>query len=378
MENFINVFIFIIYMFKIKAEENSARVGVLDTRHGKIETPFFMPVATKLNVKLISPLDLRKLNVDAVIANALLLYLKPGLDLVNKFNGVHKLMNFDGVIFTDSGGFQMISDNFLISINEKSAKFRDPFTKKIIEMYPEKNMDIQERLKSDVAMCLDYMPRYGDDLDKIKKSVELTYEWAKRCKESHKDDKQLLFGIVQGGINIKLREKSAELITSLGFDGYGIGGLAIGESKEELRKIVDSVINKLPKNKPRYLMGVGSIPEILENIEKGIDCFDSCYATRHGRHAVAFTKKGEIRLEKAIYKEDFNPIEKECDCEVCKNYSRAYINYLIKINEYNWMRLVSLHNIYFIQNLFKEIKNAIKENNFKKFKEGYLKKFSKI
>ncbi|MBU2639929.1 MAG: tRNA guanosine(34) transglycosylase Tgt [Nanoarchaeota archaeon] len=363
-------------MFEVKYSDGEARIGSFETRHGRIETPFFMPVATKLSVKLIEPKELKPLNVEAIISNALLLYLRPGLELIKKFKGVHGLMGFDKVIFTDSGGFQMISDKFLVDINEKKCRFRDPYTKKIIDMYPEKNMDIQERLRSDVAMCLDYMPRHGDSLEKIKKSVKITYEWGKRCKESHADSKQKLFGIIQGGLSKELREKSCELMKSLDFDGYAIGGLAIGENKEELKKVIDNVVKKLPKEKPRYLMGVGSIPEIFENIEKGIDCFDSCYVTRHARHAVAFTKKGEIRLEKGIYKEDFNPIEKDCKCDICKNYSRAYINYLIKINEYNWMRLVSLHNIYFIQNLIKEIKEAIKEKRFKEFKKEYLSRSS--
>jgi queuine tRNA-ribosyltransferase len=363
-------------MLEVKFNDKKARVGEFETRHGKIETPFFMPVATKLNVKLIAPHELKELNVNAVISNALLLYLKPGLDYVKKFKGIHNLMGYDGVMFTDSGGFQMISDDFLVGINEKKCRFRDPYTKRVIDMYPEKNMDIQERLGSDVAMCLDYMPRYTDDIETIKKSVKLTYEWGKRCKESHLDDKQKLFGIVQGGLNKELRLKSLELMKSLDFDGYAVGGLAIGESKEEMKKIVDVVADKLPKDKMRYLMGVGSIPEIIENIGKGIDCFDSCYVTRHARHAIAFTKNGEIRLEKGIYKEDMNPIEKECKCEVCKNYSRAYINYLMKINEYNWMRLISLHNIYFVQELIKEIKINIKENNFEKFKKEYLSTFS--
>src|SRR3989344_3544660 len=302
-------------MLKLKFEDKKARVGIFETRSGKIETPFFMPVATSLNVRLISPKDLDNLNVKAVISNALLLYLRPGLEMVDKFKGIHKLMNFDKIIYTDS-------------------------------------------------------------LETIKKSVKLTYEWGKRCKEAHKDNKQKLFGIVQGGIDKNLRKKSAELMTSLDFDGYSIGGLAIGESRNELKLAVDSAVKYLPKDKIRYLMGVGSIPEILENIGKGVDCFDSCYATRHARHAVAFTSNGEIRLEKAKHREDFNPIEKNCECEICKNYSRAYIHYLIKIHDYSWKRLVSMHNIKFIQNLLEKAKTEIKENNFEKFKKNYLVRFS--
>src|SRR3989338_2883450 len=363
-------------MLKLKFEDKKARVGIFETRSGKIETPFFMPVATSLNVRLISPKDLDNLNVKAVISNALLLYLRPGLEMVDKFKGIHKLMNFDKIIFTDSGGFQMISEDLLVEINEKKAKFKDPYSGRVVEMNPEKNMEIQERLGSDVAMCLDYMPRYKDSLETIKKSVKLTYEWGKRCKEAHKDNKQKLFGIVQGGIDKNLRKKSAELMTSLDFDGYSIGGLAIGESRNELKLAVDSAVKYLPKDKIRYLMGVGSIPEILENIGKGVDCFDSCYATRHARHAVAFTSNGEIRLEKAKHREDFNPIEKNCECEICKNYSRAYIHYLIKIHDYSWKRLVSMHNIKFIQNLLEKAKTEIKENNFEKFKKNYLVRFS--
>lgn len=364
-------------MFNLKFEDKKARIGVFETRSGKVETPFFMPVATSLNVRLVSPKDLENLNVKAAISNSLLLYLRPGLDMIDKFKGIHNLMNFKGTIFTDSGGFQMISEDLLIDINEKKARFKDPYSGRVVEMYPEKNMDIQERLGSDVAMCLDYMPRYKDNLETIKKSVKLTYEWGKRCRESHKDDKQKLFGIVQGGINKSLRKKSAELMTSLNFDGYSIGGLAIGESKGELRFAIDSAIKYLPKDKIRYLMGVGSIPEILENIGKGVDCFDSCYATRHARHAVAFTSDGEIRLEKAKHKEEFKPIEDDCKCEVCENYSRAYINYLISIHDYSWKRLVSMHNIRFIQDLLEKVKISIKESNFEKFSKDYIHNFGK-
>jgi len=362
-------------MFNLEFEDEKARVGVFETRSGKVETPFFMPVATSLNVRLISPKDLENLNVKAVISNALLLYLRPGLDMIDKFKGVHKLMNFKGTIFTDSGGFQMISEGLLIDINEKKARFKDPYSGRVVEMDPEKNMEIQERLKSDVAMCLDYMPRYNDSLETIKKSVKLTYDWGKRCLEAKEDDKQKLFGIVQGGIDKNLRKKSAELMTSLDFDGYSIGGLAIGESRDELKLALDSAIKYLPKDKIRYLMGVGSIPEILENIGKGVDCFDSCYATKHARHGVAFSSNGELRLEKGKHREDFKPIEENCKCETCKNYSIAYIHYLIKVHDYSWKRLVSMHNIQFIQDLLEKVKVSIKEGNFEKFKKE---SFSKL
>src|SRR3989344_8393047 len=221
-------------MFTLKSESGKARYGELKTTHGKIETPFFMPVATKLAVKLITSKDLEALGLKAIIANAFILYLNPGVKLIEKAGGVHGFMNYSGCIFTDSGGFQMVSDKFLVEINKKWVKFRSPFDQSLHMITPEKDIEIQNSLDSDIAMCLDYMPRSDDKYEDVEESVELTYEWALRCRKAHRNKKQLLFGIIQGGCFNDLRKKSAELVTSIGFDGYAIGGVGIGESREEM------------------------------------------------------------------------------------------------------------------------------------------------
>ena len=291
-----------------------------------------MPVATKLAVKLINSHDLEELQLKALIANAFILYLDPGVKLIEKSGGVHKFMNYNNVIFTDSGGFQMVSDKFLVEINKHWVKFRSPFDKSLHIINPEKDIEIQNKLNSDIAMCLDYMPRHDDKYEDVKESVEITYEWAKRCKKAHKNKKQLLFGIIQGGCFKDLRKKSSELITSIGFDGYAIGGLGIGESREKMMKAVDLAVSFMPKNKPRYLMGIGTPQDLITGISKGVDIFDSCYVTKHSRHETVFTKQGEIRIGKKEYKQDFSPLDRDCECKVCRNYTRAYVHHFFKNN----------------------------------------------
>ena len=362
-------------MFKITSESENARLGKLKTQHGIIETPFFMPVATKMGLKLLNSQDLKDMGIKAIISNALILYLNPGLEFLKKAKGIHNFVNYHNIIFTDSGGFQMISDDFLISINEKAVKFRSPFNGQIHTISPEKDIKIQNEINSDVAMCLDYMPRFENNYDSIKESVKITYEWAKRCKKTHENDKQLLFCINQGGTFKDLREKSASLSSKLDFDGYAIGGLGIGEGNNLMQRTIDIAVKNMPKSKPKYLMGIGTLNDIIESIGKGIDIFDSCYATRHARHEMVFTYEGEIRLGKTIFKEDFSPADKNCKCFTCKNYTRAYLHYLIKINELSWKRLMTLHNVYFINNFLKDIRTAIKENSFEKFKKDFLKNY---
>jgi len=362
-------------MFKLTKTSGKARTGILKTAHGKVETPFFMPVATKLNVKLLNSHDLKQLKIDSLIANAFILYLQPGLELIKKAGGVHTFMGYHGVLFTDSGGFQMVSDNFLIKIDTHGVKFRSPFDHSIHFITPEKEMEIQNALGSDVAMCLDYMPRYEDKKASVQESVQLTYDWAKRCKKAHKNMKQLLFGIIQGGNYKELRKKSAEFITSLDFDGYAIGGLGLGEGSEKMFTAVDSVINYMPKNKPRYLMGIGTPQDLVKGVSKGIDIFDSCYVTRHSRHEVVFTNSGEIRLGKGRFAEDFQPLNPGCTCFVCKNFTRAYIRHLIKINEQGWKRLITYHNMHFVSQLMQNMRKAIKQGKFKEFEKEFFKNY---
>ncbi|MAG45545.1 MAG: tRNA guanosine(34) transglycosylase Tgt [Nanoarchaeota archaeon] len=315
----------------------------------KVKLPMFMPVATKLSTKLLSLKEVEEMDFSTVICNSFLLYLDPGLDLIKKAGGLREFTGTKLSFFSDSGGFQMISDEFLVGISKKGLKLRSPYDKSIHDLTPEKSMEIQTKLGADVVMCLDYMPRYGDKKEDIENSVNLTYEWAKRCKESYKG-KGKLFCIVQGGIYKGLRKKSAELLKSLDFDGYAIGGLGIGETKEEIFEIVKYTVKLLPKDKPIYLMGIGVPEDIQEFIKLGVDIFDSCYPARVGRHGLVFTSKGNLDLEKGKFKEDFNPIEKDCKCEACKQ-SRAYIHYLIKIKEPLGKRLMSLHNLEFVKNL---------------------------
>ena len=362
-------------MFKILHTSGKARTGVLKTNHGAIETPFFMPVATKLAVKLVNAHDLEEIGLKSVIANAFILYLDPGVELIEKAGGVHKFMGYKNVIFTDSGGFQMVSDNFLVEINKKWVKFRSPFDKSLHMITPEKDIGIQNKLNSDVAMCLDYMPRSDDKYEDVKESVEITYDWALRCRKAHRNKKQLLFGIIQGGCFNDLRKKSAELVTSIGFDGYAIGGLGIGEGREKMFKAVSLAVNYMPLDKPRYLMGIGTPQDLVTGISKGIDIFDSCYVTRHSRHEAVFTGNGEIRIGKSAYRGDFSPLDKDCKCDVCKRYTRAYIYHLIKINELSWKRLVTLHNLYFVNNLMIECRRAINEGRFGGFKKKFFKRY---
>jgi len=359
-------------MFTLKSESGKARYGELKTTHGKIETPFFMPVATKLAVKLITSKDLEALGLKAIIANAFILYLNPGVKLIEKAGGVHGFMNYSGCIFTDSGGFQMVSDKFLVEINKKWVKFRSPFDQSLHMITPEKDIEIQNSLDSDIAMCLDYMPRSDDKYEDVEESVEITYEWAKRCKQAHKNKKQLLFGIIQGGCFKDLRKKSAGLITSLDFDGYAIGGLGIGESREKMFKAVDVAVSYMPKDKPRYLMGIGTPQDLVKAVGMGVDIFDSCYVTKHSRHEMVFTQNGEIQIGKQKFKEDFSPLDRNCNCMVCRNYTKAYIHHLLKINELSWKRLVTWHNLHFVNNLMKEAREEIKEDRFGRFEKEFF------
>ena len=362
-------------MFTLQAESGKARFGILRTTHGKIETPFFMPVATKLAVKLINPHDLEELGLRSIIANAFILYLNPGVKLIDKSGGVHEFMNYSGCIFTDSGGFQMVSDKFLVDINRKWVKFRSPFDQSLHMITPEKDIEIQNKLNSDIAMCLDYMPRSDDKYEDVKESVEITYDWAKRCKQAHKNKKQLLFGIIQGGCFKDLRKKSSELITSIGFDGYAIGGLGLGEGREKMFKAVEMAIANMPRDKPRYLMGIGTPQDLVKAVGMGVDIFDSCYVTKHSRHEMVFTQNGEIQIGKQKFKEDFSPLDEDCKCMVCENYTKAYIHHLLKINELSWKRLVTWHNLYFVNNLMVECRKAIKENGFAGFEKGFLERY---
>lgn len=373
--------------FKVlhKDKKTKARIGIISTKKGKIETPFFMPVATKASVKHISSMDLKEMDAKAIISNTLILHLRPGEKLIKEMGGIGKFMNWNGINATDSGGFQMYSPSLYIKSTEEGVWFRNPFEDRKIFITPEKDMQIQLDLDSEIAMCLDTMPLMDHSKEQIKLAVERTTSWAKRCKQEHdklqskipKSKRQLLWGITQGGIHKELREKSAKELKKLDFDGYSVGGLALGETEEQEMKMIRVHKKVIGENKPCYLMGAGNPPEILEAISLGVDMFDSRFPTKCARHGTIFTSKGRLRLGRNKYTSDKKPLDENCNCFVCKNYSRAYIKYQLRQEEAVGMRLASFHNLYYLQNLVKEAKKAIKKGKFKEFKDKVHKEYKK-
>ncbi len=365
-------------MFEIISEDskNFARTGLLHTLHGKIETPFFMPVATKTAVKFLDSQELQEMQVQCIISNSLVLYLKPGLKVIEKFKGIHEFSKWPKTIFTDSGGFQTGSESFLEKISDKGAFFKSPFDGSKHLIQPEDVIKINETLKTDVVMVLDDMPLPNQSKERIIDSLNRTISWAKRSKKIHSMQGQLLFGIVQGGLNLDLREKGIQKISEIGFDGIALGGLAIGEPSNETKKIVKFCAKHLPKEKPHYLMGVGTPLELLESISQGIDCFDSRFPTKSARHGLIFTFQGNIDLRKKSFAEDEKSLDEKCECKICKTYSKAFLHHLLRTDEPNAKRFLSYHNVSFVTNLLKEIRTSLKENSFQKFakefKENYL------
>jgi queuine tRNA-ribosyltransferase len=335
-----------------------------------------MPVATKASVRFLSSEDLEEMKARAIISNALVLHLNPGDKTIKKFGGLGKWMNYSGINVTDSGGFQMYSKQIYLSSSDKGVLFRNPGSGDKIFITPEKDMEIQSNLGSEIAMCLDSMPLYSHSKKEIAESVKKTSLWATRCKKHHdklqkkikKEKRQLLFGITQGGIYSDLRKKSAQDIIKLGFDGYSIGGLGLGEPKSEQYKIVKQQKSTLPENKPIYLMGIGTPPELIEAISLGVDIFDSRFPTQNARRGTLFTSKGKLRIFNKKYKRDSKPIDFECMCFVCKNYSRAFIRYQLKEKTGTGYRLATFHNLYYLQNLLEQAREAIKKGKFPDFK----------
>ncbi|MDO8428585.1 MAG: tRNA guanosine(34) transglycosylase Tgt [Candidatus Diapherotrites archaeon] len=365
-------------MFKLENTDGFARAGKLKTEHGTIETPFFMPVATKGSVKHISFEELKQTGTQCIISNAFIFYLKPGLEIIEKAGGIHKFINWNQPMFTDSGGFQMLNPEFLIKIEEQGVHFRSPFDGIKHFMTPEKVMEIEETLGADIAMCLDDVPVHTSEPKRLKESVERTKSWAKRCKESHTEKKQLLFGIAQGGTIEKLRKQSVQDIVDLDFDGIALGGLCIGETRDKMNIAIQASMPLIPENKPRYLMGVGTPFDLVNTIGYGTDCFDSCFVTRSARHGLVFTQKGNLNILHSQYKNDLKPLDPECECFVCQNYSRAYIRHLKVLGEENGLKYLSYHDLFFVQKLMKETRISIQENRFEKFKTEFLKIYKKI
>ena len=374
-----------IFQITNRDKKTNARIGILKTKKGNIETPFFMPVSTKGAAKFINSKKIEELGAIATISNGFILSLRPGTKIIKKLGGLGKFMNFSGANFTDSGGFQMYSKSIYLSSDEKGVLFKNPISGEKIFMTPEKDMEIQLDIGSDVAMCLDRMPLYEDSKKEIENSVNLTTMWAKRCKQHHDklqkklpiSKRQLLFGITQGGIYPDLRKKSTEELLKLNFDGYSIGGFGMGETFNEEMKIVKQQKLIFPENKPIYLMGIGSPVEILEGISYGVDIFDSRLPTQNARRGSLFTSKGKLKILNKKYETDKSPIDKECNCFVCKTYSKAYIRHLLKEQEPVGKELASYHNLYYLQDLIKQAKEQIKKGKFKEFKDKIKKVYSR-
>lgn len=361
----------------LKTEANTfGRLGKISTNYGTFDTPMFMPVGTQATVKTLSPEELKEVNSGIILANTYHLWLRPGEDIVSLAGGLHKFMNYDGPILTDSGGFQVFSLANPKDITEQGVHFKNHLNGDKLFLTPEKSIEIQNKLDSDIAMSFDECPPASADHEYMRLSVERTLRWAARGKAVHSNPRQSLFGIVQGGAYQDLREYSAKETVKMDFDGYSVGGVANdGESKEDMYHAIDYSVPFLPQDKPRYLMGVGEPRDIIEGVIRGIDIFDCVLPTRLARHGHAFTKTGKINIKNAKYKEDFTPIDEACDCYACKHYTKAYIKHLINASETFGARLLSIHNIRFLIKLTEDIREAIKSDSLLDFKKAFLKEY---
>lgn len=370
-------------MFKLLHKDKScgARLGLLTTAHGEINTPVFMPVGTQGTVKALSNDELKDAGAEIVLGNAYHLYLRPGLDILRKAGGLHKFMGWDRPILTDSGGYQVFSLAKLRKLSDDGAEFSSHIDGSRHLLTPEKVIDIQQALGSDIMMVFDECVHYPAARDYAEQSLGLTTGWARRSKEyfdkSPAKGRQLLFGIVQGGTYLDLRERAAKELLKIGFDGYAIGGVSVGESRDLICEITGHTTALLPEEKPRYLMGVGMPQDILEAIALGSDMFDCVVPTRNGRNGQAFTFNGDIQLRNAAYKEDFSPIDDSCGCFTCKTHTRSYIRHLFNTEELLGLRLVSLHNMHFYVKLIQLSRKAIAEDRFVSFKDEFAAKYNK-
>ncbi len=351
---------------------SKARAGILHTAHGEVQMPCFMPVATKASVKTLASRDLIELGVDNFIANAYLLHLRPGHDLIKKAGGLHGLMNWDRSIFTDSGGFQIIRSGFEPKVTDRGVLLKSPYDGKTELFTPEKCVEVQETLGSDIAMMLDDCPPHGSGRERVADAVRRTTDWAGIFLRKHNRNDQLVFLIAQGGTFPDLRKKSAEELADLQCGGYGIGGLCIGESKQEMYDMTRLQLDILPLDKTKYLMGVGTPEDIINLVDMGVDLFDSVFPTRNARHQSALTNYGTINVNATLFKENLGPIEEGCQCPSCREHTRAYLYHLFKVKELLAMRLLTLHNLYFMMSLMERIRYAIRKDEFPEFKEKFL------
>jgi queuine tRNA-ribosyltransferase len=357
-------------------KQTGARLGRVHTPHGSFDTPAFMPVGTLATVKTMSPEDLKEMGAGIILSNTYHLWLRPGHEIIKEAGGLHKFMNWDRAILTDSGGFQVFSLSEFRKIEEEGVHFRNHMSGEKLFLSPEKAMEIQNALGSDIMMAFDECPPYPATYEYMQKSVERTSRWAERCLNAHgRPEDQGLFGIVQGGEYEELRKQSARDLTSLDFPGYAVGGLSVGEPKDVMNRVLEFTTPLLPSNKPRYLMGVGSPDSLIDGSIRGIDMFDCVLPTRIARNGTLMTSTGRLVVKNAQFTRDFRPIDEDCDCYTCRNYSRAYIRHLIKCDETFGIRLTSYHNLYFLLRLMEKVRQAIMEDRLGDFREEFFERY---
>jgi queuine tRNA-ribosyltransferase len=362
------------FQFQIlkRDDQTAARMGSMLTSHGEIRTPAFMPVGTQGTVKSLTPEQIRECGAEIILSNTYHLYLRPGHELIAKLGGIHKFMNWPGPILTDSGGFQVFSLGALRKITADGVLFSSHIDGSKHFLTPQKAIAIQEALGSDIMMCFDDCTPYPATHDETQKSLDLTVKWAKLCKEAQTNSEQALFGIVQGGTYLDLRKKAVEEIVNLDFDGYAMGGVSVGEPKELMYEIAETITPLLPQDKIRYLMGVGTPEDIIFGVSCGIDLFDCVIPTRSARHGLLFTNEEKIVIKNSRWREDNSPIDETCDCYTCKNYSRAYLRHLFVAGEILAMILNTIHNVRYYMRLMEQIRAALQENRFAEFKNIFL------
>ncbi len=367
------------FSFSLKNTQGRARLGELVTPHGRVATPAFMPVATQATVKTLTPEEVRELGAEMVLCNAYHLYLRPGVAAVERLGGLHRFMRWTGPILTDSGGFQVFSMGSLRQVDEQGIRFRSHIDGSEHYFTPELAIRNQEGLGADIIMCLDQCIAFGEDKEAVRQAMERTHRWAEVCHRTHsacqRQEEQALFGIVQGGAFSDLREESAGIISAIPFSGYAIGGLAVGESKDRMYEVTQQVSDLLPRDRPRYLMGVGSPEDLVESVARGVDLFDCVLPTRVARNGALFTAQGRVNIGNRRFADLDQPLDAECDCYCCRNYSAAYLWHLFKAKEILGLRLASVHNLRFIQRLMEEIRSAINEERFEKFRESFWSRY---
>jgi queuine tRNA-ribosyltransferase len=357
--------------FDLIATDGAARRGALTLAHGTVQTPVFMPVGTYGTVKAMTPDELKEVGAEIVLGNTFHLWLRPGLEVISAHGGLHRFMGWDGPILTDSGGFQVFSLDKLRKISEQGVKFASPINGDRLFLTPEESMHIQRILNSDIVMIFDECTPYPAERKQAADSMQLSLRWAVRSKQAHGGNPNALFGIVQGGMYEDLRDASLAELVNIGFDGYAIGGLSVGEPKADMRRILAHTAPRLPQQKPRYLMGVGTPEDIVQAVQLGIDMFDCVMPTRNARHGVLFTRFGDMRIRNARYRNDTGSVDETCRCHTCRNFSRAYLHHLMRCGEILGARLATLHNLHYYQQLMGEIRVAIETGTLDTFVERF-------